>query len=61
MKTIEVIIDTDGNVEVQTSGFSGPECKKATADLERVLGKVTGDRVTSEYHRRSPTTVTARS
>jgi|TARA_R100000306_G_scaffold33691_1_gene34982 hypothetical protein len=57
---IEVIIDTDGNIEVQTQGFSGPDCKKATADLERSLGKVTGDKVTSEYYRASPVTVKAR-
>jgi hypothetical protein len=61
MKQIDVIIDSDGNVEVQTSGFSGPECQKATADLERALGKVTDDRVTSEYHRRPLTTLRARS
>jgi hypothetical protein len=61
MKTIEVVIDTDGNVEVQTSGFSGPECKKATADLERQLGKVTDDTVTPEYHKRPITTIKARS
>jgi hypothetical protein len=60
MKTIDVIIDSDGNVEVQTSGFSGPECKQATADLERALGKVTDDRVTSEYHRRPLTTIKTR-
>ena len=61
MKTIDVIIDTDGNIEVQTSGFSGPECKQATADLERALGTVTDDRVTSEYHRRQLTTIKTRS
>jgi hypothetical protein len=61
MKTIEVNIDLDGNVEVATSGFSGAECKAATADLEKQLGKVTGDKVTPEYHRRSSTTIKARS
>jgi hypothetical protein len=61
MKTIDVIIDTDGNIAVQTSGFSGPECKQATADLERALGTVTDDRVTSEYHRRPLTTIKTRS
>jgi hypothetical protein len=59
-KTIEVIIDTDGNIEVQTQGFSGPDCKKATADLERSLGKVTNDKVTSDYYKVGPVTVKAR-
>ena len=34
MKTIHVVIDTDGNVEVETQGFAGEECKRATAYLE---------------------------
>tara|TARA_R110000824_G_scaffold215949_2_gene402512 strand:+ start:4081 stop:4266 length:186 start_codon:yes stop_codon:yes gene_type:complete len=61
MKTINVTIDTDGNIEVETSGFAGAECKKATADLERQLGKVTDDAVTPEYHKRPVTTIKARS
>ena len=59
-QTIEVIIDIDGNIEVQTQGFAGADCKKATADLERSLGKVTDDKVTAEYHRRPVTTIKAR-
>ena len=61
MKTIHVIIDTNGNIEVETSGFAGAECKKATADLERQLGKVTDDTVTPEYHRQPVVTIKARS
>jgi len=61
MKTISVLIDTDGNVEVETTGFAGAECKQATADLERALGKTTDDRVTPEFHRRPVATVTNRS
>ena len=61
MKTIHVVIDTDGNVEVETQGFAGAECKRATADLERELGKVTHDEVTPEFHRRSLVQAKARS
>jgi hypothetical protein len=61
MKTIDVTIDTDGNIEVATSGFAGAECKQATAELERQLGKVTHDEVTPEYHKRPVTTIKARS
>jgi|ETNvirome_6_1000_1030641.scaffolds.fasta_scaffold264154_1 hypothetical protein len=60
MSQIDVLIDKDGNVEVQTKGFSGPDCKKATADLERELGKTTGDTLTPEYHHRVPVTQKAR-
>jgi hypothetical protein len=60
-QTIEVIIDIDGNIEVQTQGFAGADCKKATADLERSLGKVTDDKVTSDYYKVGPSTVRTRS
>ena len=61
MKTIEVVIDATGEVEVSTSGFVGAECKKATADLERALGKTTKDTVTPDYHKRATVTLKARS
>ena len=61
MKTIDVIIDTDGNIEVATSGFAGAECKKATAELERQLGTVTDDKVTSDYYKVGPSTMRTRS
>jgi hypothetical protein len=60
MPQIDVLIDKDGNVEVQPQGFGGSECKKATADLERALGKTTGDTLTPEYHHRVPVTQKAR-
>jgi hypothetical protein len=59
-KLIEVLIDEDGNIEVQTQGFSGASCKQATAELERALGKVTTDTVTAEYYRAQPATLKAR-
>ena len=61
MKTIEVVIDQNADVTVSTSGFVGAECKKATADLERALGKTTKDTVTPDYHQRAMTTLKARS
>jgi len=61
MKTIEVVIDQNADVTVSTSGFVGAECKKATADLERALGKTTKDTVTADYHKRAMTTLKTRS
>jgi len=49
MKEIKILIDEQGNVEVSTSGFAGSDCKKATEDLERALGKKTADRNTPEF------------
>jgi len=41
-KTIEVIIDLEGNAEVEASGFSDGACLKETEALEDALGVVTG-------------------
>ena len=60
MKTIEVIIDKNADVKVSTSGFVGAECKKATADLERALGKTMKDTLTPDYHKRATVTLKAR-
>ena len=59
-QTVAVLIDENGDIEVQTSGFAGPDCKKATADLERALGKTSKDVITPEYHKRPVVTQKAR-
>jgi hypothetical protein len=51
MKQIDVIIDAQGNPSIQTSGFSGDECVKETAALERALGAKTKDVKTPEYYK----------
>lgn len=51
MKTIIVTIE-NGNPRVETKGFVGAECLKATAELERALGVVTKDQRTPEFHAR---------
>ena len=37
MKTIEVIVATDGKVTVQTKGFTGSACKTASEFIEQVV------------------------
>jgi hypothetical protein len=61
MKTIEVIIDENADVKISTTGFVGAECKKATADLEKALGKTTTDTLTSDYHKRATIALKQRS
>jgi len=39
----------DGKAEVKTFGFQGSACLDATRDLEKALGKVTGDIKTAEF------------
>lgn len=38
LEQIEVIIDTNGKIRLQTSGFSGDECLSATREIEELLG-----------------------
>lgn len=49
MKTIEVIVNPQGETQVQTKGFEGSSCQQASRFLEQVLGKRTGEQLTAEY------------
>ncbi len=51
MKTIEIIIDPQGNLKLQTRGYAGAECRAASSELEKALGQVTADQPTSELYR----------
>jgi hypothetical protein len=51
MKTIEVIVKTDGTLKIDAIGFAGPDCEKATAFLEKALGKPSGKEKKSEFYR----------
>jgi len=49
MKTITIVINPDGNVHLQTDGYTGPACLKATAALaEALAGESVTDRPTPE-------------
>lgn len=39
-RTIEVIVGTSGDIRIESTGFKGPDCEKATAFLEQALGTV---------------------
>ena len=52
-RTIEVIIGTGGEIQIDAVGFKGPDCEKATQFLEEALG-VVGQKIKKpEYHQRS--------
>ena len=53
MKTIEVIIDRQGQSVVRTSGFKGASCKEASRFIEAALGARVGETLTSEFHQSS--------
>ena len=50
MKTIEIIVSSDGQLRLETRGFQGAECQAASQFLERALGRRTGEQLTPEYH-----------
>ena len=50
MKTIELIIEIDGTVRVETRGFQGRSCLEASRALTAALGRTVGDRLTSEFY-----------
>jgi hypothetical protein len=49
-RTIEVIIGTTGEIQIDAVGFKGPDCEKATAFLEEALGVVGKQIKKPEYH-----------
>lgn len=50
-KTIEVIVQTTGEVKIDATGFKGADCEKATAFLEQALGQATSRQKKPEFHR----------
>ena len=53
MKTIEVIVDRQGQSVVKTSGFTGASCKEASRFIEAALGARVSETLTSEFHQTS--------
>ncbi len=54
MKSIEIVIDPKGQVQVETKGFTGGECRQASAFLERALGLRQSETVTAAFHQTLP-------
>ena len=52
-RTIEIIITTTGEIQIDAVGFKGPDCEKATQFLEEALGIVRQKTKKPEYHQRS--------
>ena len=49
-KTIEIIINPDGSLEIEAKGFQGADCQKATAFLVVALGETRSRRTKAEYY-----------
>lgn len=50
MKTIEIIVDKQGQTRLETRGFQGSACKDASRLLEKALGTVASDKPTAEFY-----------
>ena len=48
-REIIVTIGVNGDVQIETKGYNGAECLKATAALEKKLGAKTRDIKTREF------------
>jgi len=48
-KSIKITIDKDGNISVETSGFTGDACNQATAGFEALLGGEIDKQFTEEF------------
>ncbi len=55
MKQIIVLIDPDGNTEIEVQGMTGRSCRDATKALEEALGIVTQTTNTEDYYRQEVT------
>ena len=51
MKTIEITVDRDGRVTVETRGFAGGSCREASRFVEEALGARSSERLTAEFYR----------
>jgi hypothetical protein len=49
-KTVEVIVSSSGDIQIDAVGFKGGDCEKATRYLEEALGVVKGKIKKPEFH-----------
>lgn len=52
--TIEIKVSPTGDIQIDTVGFKGSDCEKATRYLEEALGVVSQRVEKPEYHQQNP-------
>ena len=55
-RVIEVTVSPQGDVTVQTKGYAGADCVRASKFVEQALGVATADHMTAEYYAMTETT-----
>jgi hypothetical protein len=53
MKTIEILINSSGQITINATGFQGADCEKATAFLEQELGILAARQRKPEWFQRN--------
>jgi hypothetical protein len=53
-RIIEVTVSPQGEATVQTKGYSGGDCLRASKFLEEALGISTAERKTTDYYQSVP-------
>jgi hypothetical protein len=53
-RVIEVFVSPKGETTVQTKGYAGADCLKASQYLEQALGVASADRKTGEFYLNAP-------
>lgn len=49
-RVIEITVSPQGETTVQTKGYAGTDCRRASRFLEQALGTPATDRPTAEYY-----------
>ncbi|TWU59938.1 hypothetical protein Poly51_02110 [Rubripirellula tenax] len=51
MKTIDVVVSPVGATRVETNGFTGDQCRQASAFLEQALGLSQNERLKADFYK----------
>jgi len=51
MKTIDILINDQGQLTINATGYQGADCEQATAFLEQALGSLTQKQRKPEWYR----------
>ena len=51
MKTIDILINSQGQLTINATGYQGADCEQATAFLEQALGKAGQKQRKPEWYR----------
>ncbi|WP_254509501.1 DUF2997 domain-containing protein [Anatilimnocola floriformis] len=53
MKIIEVTVSPKGETRIETKGFAGGECRRASRSMEAALGVRASEQLTTEFYQQS--------